>query len=280
MTQALPCHATLTDLFTDDPMSAPLTYPGRLPQTSGLLQDESFPPLTEVAGAPAADWRIEAGGHAVRLDDHLAALGAAPMSARHAVVAVGSNAAPSQLHRKFVAGGLRPVVPLTRSTVRGIAPGVSAHVNRNGYVPAAPITARTASRLFVLWVDQAQLAVLDRTEPNYHRRVLPPRTHPVTLASGVAAPLSHLYAGRHGCLVDQAGRPMRLDAQAPLITRLLARSAELRRLCGTSPEAFVTRVQKPVVRETAYHLFRSLGLAREQPELLNLPAGGSGLNAS
>ncbi|MFE3453734.1 hypothetical protein ACFXJ8_32885 [Nonomuraea sp. NPDC059194] len=262
MTQALSGNATPTDLFTDDPMSAPLTYPGRLPQTSGLLQDDGFLPLTAVPGAPADDWHVEADGHAVRLGDQLAALGAAPMSARHAVVAVGSNAAPSQLYRKFVNSGLRPVVPMTLATVRGIAPGVSAHVNRNGYVPAAPIAVPTESRLFVLWVDDAQVAALDRTEPNYHRRVLPARTHPVTLASGVEVPLAHIYEGRHGCLVDGEGEPMRLDAQAPLIARLLARSPELRRLCGTSPETFVHQVRKPAVREAAHHLFRSLGLAR------------------
>ncbi|MEU4718058.1 hypothetical protein AB0G06_00330 [Nonomuraea dietziae] len=271
MSEALPRHATLTDLFVDDPMAAPLTYPGRLPRVSGLLQDDSFAPLADVAGAPPEDWRAHVEGRAVRLGDHLEALGAAPMSARHAVLAVGSNAAPSQLYRKFFDSALRPVVPLTQATVQGIAPGVSAHINRHGYVPAAPVAVPGPSRLFVLWVDQAQLVALDVTEPNYYRRLLPADRHPVTLASGAALPTCWVYVGRHGCLTEKTGEAMRLQAQTRLIGRLLSRSAELRKLCGPTPETFVTRVREPLVRETAYHLFRSLGLAREQPELLSLP---------
>ncbi|GAA3472260.1 hypothetical protein [Nonomuraea roseola] len=271
MSEALPRPATLTDLFVDDPTAAPLTYPGRLPRTSGLLQDDSFVPLADVAGAPAEDWQAHVEGQAVRLGDHLEALGAAPVSARHAVLAVGSNAAPSQLYRKLFDSALRPVVPLTLATVGGIAAGVSAHINRHGYVPAAPIAVPGPSRMFVLWVDQAQLVALDVTEPNYYRRLLPAERHPVTLVSGAALPTCSVYVGRHGCLTERTGEAMRLEAQPRLIARLLSRSAELRKLCGPTPETFVARVREPLVRETACHLFRSLGLTREQPELLGLP---------
>ncbi|GAA3413501.1 hypothetical protein GCM10018952_30410 [Streptosporangium vulgare] len=261
MIPALPGTADPARLLADDPMSEPLTYPGRLPSGAGLLADDRFLPMSEEAGALGGG-RVRSGDRVVRLADHLGSLGAGPMEARHPVVAVGSNAAPGQLHRKFTAAGIRPVVPLTPATVRGVAPGVSAHVSRNAYLPAAPIRVAGASPLFVVWVDDAQLAALDATEPNYLRLPLPPGSFPVTLSSGEVLPSCHVYAGRHGCLVDEEGEPLRLAPQPELIGHLLARSANLRRLFGRTPEEFVTRARRnDGTREAVHALFRSDGLA-------------------
>jgi hypothetical protein len=250
------------DLFSDDPMSRPLTYPGRLPQASGLLVGDRFVPLRSVAGEPAGHWLVEDDGHVVRLADHLRDLGAERLGARHRVIAVGSNAAPSQLRRKFAGQGAHPVIPLTMAEVHGIAPGVSAHISRNGYVPATPITAPgEITPLFVLWLDDRQLEILDVTEPNYDRCSLPESSFPVRLVSGVPLPACQVYRGKHGCLVDASGTPVRLEPQAALINRLLARSAALRGLCGASVEEFVARTKDAAVRESARAVFRSEGLA-------------------
>ncbi|MEU4832411.1 hypothetical protein [Streptosporangium sp. NPDC023615] len=247
-------------LLADDPMSAPLTYPGRLPPAAGLLADDRFLPMEEAPGA-LADGRVRCGGRSARLADHLAALGAAPLEARHPVVAVGSNAAPGQLRRKFTAAGVRAVVPLTPAAVHGVAPGVSAHISRYAYLPATPIGARGASLLFVVWVDETQLAVLDATEPNYRRTVLPGDSFPVTLSSGETLPPCHVYVSRHGCLVDEEGGPLRLAPQRDLIEHLLGRSAALRRLFGRTPEEFVLGAGRDGARQTAHRLFVSDGLA-------------------
>ncbi len=251
----------LADLFSDDPMSHPLTYPGRLPQTSGVLADDRFIPLRSVDGEPAGNWLVKDDGQEVRLADYLRGLSAEPLDTRHRVIAVGSNAAPSQLYRKFTNQGVRPVIPLTLADVHGIAPGVSAHINRNGYVPAAPITVPgEVSRLFVLWLNDQQLEALDATEPNYHRRLLSESEFPVRLVSGVSLPSCYVYFGKHGCLIDSSGAPLRLDTQTALIHHLLSRSAELRRLCGASVEEFVSRVKDAAVRESAHAVFRAEGL--------------------
>ncbi|MFC3982493.1 hypothetical protein [Streptosporangium jomthongense] len=274
MTDLPPPSADATtdeDLFTDDPMSQPLTYPGRIPQTSGILTGDRYVRLRAADGEPAGRWHAEVNGTRPTLTKYLSDLGAAPLETRHQVVAVGSNGAPSQLHRKFVSHGARPVIPMTRASVTGIAPGVSAHINRNGYVPAVPIeTPEKAHLLFVLWLDDEQLSVLDATEPNYHRRLLPTSRFPIKLTSGVDLPACHVYVGKHGCLVDQAGIPFRLGRQTELIRQLLAQSPSLRRLCGDSPEEFISRVQNEAVRESAYTLFREEGFACPQPDLLSL----------
>ncbi|MFG1948328.1 hypothetical protein [Nonomuraea sp. NPDC048826] len=217
------------DLFRDDPMASPLTYPGRVPDASGVLVDGAYLPLAESGEA---------------------------MAGRHPVVAVGSNAAPGQLWRKFAGHAIRPVVPMTRADVVGVVPGVSAHVSRWGYVPAAPVAVPgEVSRLFVLWLDDRALAALDLTEPNYRRRRLPADRHPVTLESGARLPWCFAYVGRHGCLTDGRGRPRRLVAQPELIRSLLEESPELRRLCGDTPEEFVVRVRDETVRDAVRRLF-------------------------
>ena len=189
-------------------------------------------------------------------------LGSKPLSVRVPVVAVGSNAAPSQLLRKLAGRSVRPVVPMTLADVTGIVSGVSAHVSKPGYIPAAPVVIQDAvSRLFVLWLDSVQLRTLDDTEPNYWRRSLPGESFPVKLVSGVALPKCFLYVGKHGCLTGTAGQPRRMVDQRTLIQELLGESPRLRGLCGETPDEFVTRVQDPAVRETVRRIFAAEGRA-------------------
>ncbi|MCK2217929.1 hypothetical protein MF672_029660 [Actinomadura sp. ATCC 31491] len=240
-----------TPLFADDPIARPLTYPGRIPATSGVLFDAAYLPLRPAAGRGPEEW--EAGGRS--LAALLAGGGFAPMAERHPVAAVGSNAAPGQLLRKFRGHAVRPVVPMTLADVPGVAPGVSAHVSRWGYVPAAPIgTPGETSRLFVLWLDERQLAALDLTEPNYERRLL---DRPVTLESGLRRPPVSVYTGRHGCLAGPGGAPRRLAPQRVLIQDLLDASPELRRLCGGTPEDFVGKVRDDGVREAVCRVLQT-----------------------
>ncbi|MFG6194298.1 hypothetical protein [Nonomuraea sp. JJY05] len=261
--------AEAVDLFQCDPMTQPLTYPGRTPATSGVLMDGAYLQLSLEEAAPADDWQAGA----ETLGELLARLGRSPMSERHQVVAVGSNASPGQMRRKFAGHGTPPVIPMTLADVDGLAPGVSAHVNRWGYMPAVPVeTPGETSRLFVLWLDERELAALDLTEPNYWRRRLPAERHPVTLESGAPLPRCFVYVGRHGCLVDGTGAARRLADQRALIQCLLDESPELRRLCGSTPEEFVASVQDEALRDTIYRLFPAERRTMSQPALVDLPS--------
>ncbi|WP_214104554.1 hypothetical protein [Acrocarpospora catenulata] len=253
-------------LFAENPATHPLGYPGRLPSGSGVFSGDHYVPLHPAARKPADAWTL---GSGERLDDHLARLGATPLHRRHRVIAVGSNAAPGQLRRKFSHRHPRPVIPLTQADVHGITPGVSAHINPNGYLPAVPVAAPgTVSRLFVLWLDDRQLDILDATEPSYDRRPVPEDLHPVSLVSGVRLQGCHIYVGKHGYLADAEGMPYPLEDQRTLITHLLNASATLKELCGDSPGDFIAKVKDIAVRETAYALFRSEGLVRTPPRMV------------
>jgi hypothetical protein len=284
--------------YADDPITRPLTYPGRRPPGSGLLIDGCFldlrpggsPSVTRTrprhAGAEAAravnaapgHWIVDTsrvasdlfGGPLTRLDAALEACGCPVMAGRRPVLAVGSNASPAQITRKL-AGRVRAVVPMTYARVAGLTAGASAHVSRPGYVPAVPVPAPGAvGELIVLWLDEEQLTAVDRTEPNY-RRV--PLSASVTVSlPGLGRVRCDMYAGRHGCLLGPDGTPLRLAGQPELLAGLLATSPGLARLTGArSPEEFVARTSGDSrLRDAVRLLWRAEGRVLEQPE----PTGG------
>jgi hypothetical protein len=219
-----------------DPLGHPLEYPGHWPAGSGLLSGEHFVPLREEHGVPPGRRRL---GGGETLDGALRLRGRAALADRRPVLAVGSNGSPAQLRRKLD-GRADVLVPMTYAEVGGLISGVSAHVSRPGYVPAAPVPRPGASgRFLVLWLDDEQLAVVDATEPNYRRIRLPVEVT-VSLDGGGPPAGCEIYAGRHGCLTDRDGRPFRLTGQPALLSGLLADLPALGRLTGArDPAEFV-----------------------------------------
>ncbi|SER68753.1 hypothetical protein SAMN04487983_102078 [Streptomyces sp. yr375] len=209
-------HRTLEALgLADAPRDRPLSYPGAWPAGSGLLDGDRLLPL-----------------------ERLTHPGRTP------VVAVGSNASPAQLRHKMAEFGITSPVPMVRARVTGLDVGVSAHVSRLGYVSASPVNAPDVTReLFVIWLDAAQLAVVDATEPNYDRVLLPTSGFRIELEDGQALPGAFAYVNHHGVLHDGAGVPRGHPGQRALITELLAGSPALRRLFGATPEEFCARAR-------------------------------------
>ncbi|GAB3978226.1 hypothetical protein GCM10029978_070290 [Actinoallomurus acanthiterrae] len=208
------------------------------------------------------------GGPEVPLDDALRSCGRPLMADRRPVLAVGSNASPAQIVRKL-AGLARVVVPMTYARVDGLVAGASAHVSRPGYVPAAPVLEPGAStELMVLWLDDEQLTAVDATEPNYHRTRLPASAS-ASLPGLGRLRACDLYAGRHGCLVDRSGAPIRLAGQQELLARLLTTSPGLSALTGArTPEEFVARTRsEPHLRDAVRRLWRRERRVLIQPEL-------------
>lgn len=211
----------LTDLgLANDPISSPHSYPGRAPDGPGVLVDDEFLPF-EAAGAGLSSTRD-----------------------RTPVLAIGSNASPAQLRSKLTAASATPVVvPMTRVTVEGIVAGVSPHVSAHGYLPATPVAVEgAASEPFVVWLDAEQLAIIDATEPNYDRTLLPGENY-------------WAYRSKHGCLVDRHGRPRHLVEQRSLVTGLLGDVPALRETCGDTYELFLRAVADEAVRHRVRAIF-------------------------
>ncbi|MFJ1811493.1 MULTISPECIES: hypothetical protein [unclassified Streptomyces] len=201
--------------LADAPRDHPLTYPGAWPAGSGLLHGDELLPL-----------------------DRLTHPGRTP------VVAVGSNASPAQLRHKMAEFGIASPIPMVKARVTGIGIGVSAHISRVGYVSASPIDSPAATReLFVIWLDAEQLALIDATEPNYDRVLLPAPGFRVELENGEALFDAFAYVNHHGVLHNADGRPRSHPGQRALITELLAASPALRQLFGDTPEEFCARAR-------------------------------------
>jgi hypothetical protein len=149
------------------PFSDPLTYPGRQSTDDGVVGPWGFRAIP----APAVVSSLQQAG-------------AAPMTSRTPVIGVGSNASPAVLRTKL---GATSLVPLEVVWLDGVVLAYSAHVSRWGYVPAAvgvdgrgsvsavrqglsaPEPPRARLRVTLGWFDEAQLALLDASEPNYTR---------------------------------------------------------------------------------------------------------------
>ncbi|MEU2064527.1 hypothetical protein [Streptomyces sp. NPDC013455] len=214
--------ATLAELgLAAAPRDHPLTYPGAWPADSGLLHGDRMLPLDRLVHADRAP-----------------------------VLAVGSNACPGQLRHKLDEFGIDSPLPMVRARVSGLGVGVSAHVSRLGYVSASPVRSPRALRhLFVLWLDRAQLEVIDASEGvplpngNFQRVWLPAPDVRVAFADGTVLAGVYAYVNRHGVLHDGAGAPRGHPGQRALLTQLLVRSAPLRELFGSTPEEFSARAR-------------------------------------
>jgi hypothetical protein len=207
--------------LADAPRDHPLLYPGAWPSDSGLLDGDRLLPLDRLV-----------------YDD------------RVPVLAVGSNACPGQLRRKMEAFGIVSPLPMVKVRVTGVEVGVSAHVSRLGYVSASPFHAPGHVReLFLTWLDDEQLAVIDASEGvplpdgNYGRAWLPAPDVRFELADGTVLPGAFVYVNRHGVLHDGNGAPRTHPGQRALLTELLVGSARLRELFGVTPEEFCARAR-------------------------------------
>jgi hypothetical protein len=136
--------------FRPVPRDDPLAYPGRYHQRSFVLAGDQVLDLEPDPGA---------------LDALLERQGAVPLAARTAVLAVGSNASPAQLHRKVVTLSTGQVVPVLQATVTGLVIGFSRHITVYGAIPMTPMTRDGATTTaFVTFLDADQLAVVTTSE--------------------------------------------------------------------------------------------------------------------
>lgn len=187
------------------PLEKPLTYPGVALSYSGLLVGTWIYRLSPLTATSPVKWQLETDGGELRnrvlgLEEALEALDAVPMTARHPVIAIGSNSSPGQLLHKYKED-LRPVIPMTTAVVANLDIAYSAHISRAAYVPFVPRYHLGLQRRFqVLWLDSTQQEILDKTEPNYWPVRLDPSHHLTTLESGQPVSNCLVYRGRRGFL--------------------------------------------------------------------------------
>ncbi len=227
------------------PLEDPLSYPGERSRTPFLLRGDAVVPLPS----------------------------AFDLSGRRAVLAIGSNACAAQLATKFRNQRCSDVVPGLLVDVEALVVRPSAHFSRSGYWPFAPARLDGATAKYVLTLlDDDQVAVLDRTEPNYERVVLDPTVHRVRSGSAALERPVEVYVSHHG-VVDDDRLPLWRDpppTQHALLAVLLRTAPD--GLPGRDAAALSTAVRRhPELAEVVTRAIR--GHLRVRPaELTEHPA--------
>ena len=258
------------------PIEDPLSYPGRTPRDSAVLTPDGVGGIRVRHDRPLASAVVDGAAGGGTLADLLARCGADGMDERRAVLCIGSNASPAQLRHKFAAAEVAVTTPMIRIEVRGMVPGVSAHISRPGYLPASPVIApRERAELFVIWLDRSQLGAMDATEGTYARRVLrldgadggPVRVHGPVPEWGRTC---DLYASERGVLVAD-GEPVRLRQQRALQAVLRDRVPGVADLMGADPATWIARASDLRTRERVRQSLEAEGMVRPQPYFEALP---------
>lgn len=285
------------------PRANPLSYPGRRPDASVVITEDAIWQIRDRDGEEL-QWRSD---HAQRLPNcrveltevererlglsrtafpHLASVleesyGIGP-DPRVPVLAVGSNAAPSQLRHKFSGTAVPLVVPSIRARVEGMIAGFCSFVSPLGYVPATIVPEEGAvTEMALQLLDDQQLREVDRSEASAYRRVW--IETPILLETGERLTGAYAYVARDGCLASEEGSwvmgnpgQARPDALAPerwfadqrsVLDRIGAEPA-VAAVVGSKPEEIVTR--RSSVAESTEAL-RAAGLVREENALWDLP---------
>jgi len=187
-------------------MTAPLDDAVYLAAQSDTQRATDYP-----YAAPDGAFVLNA-GRLITLDD------ATILAGRTAVLSVGSNRAPVQLRRKFGDGAIVPVTPAILHDCDIVH---AATVSYYGAVSCTAFPSRgTDVMLNVAWLDDAQLAIMHRTEAvgvayDYVRMLTGTVTHlPVPDAGGdivAAAQPVFGYSARSGVLDLGAGQPAGLS---------------------------------------------------------------------
>ena len=187
-----------------------LSYPYDLPREAYVLIDGDVCGFG-ADGRSLAATRISGDGNGERLADLLADVGE-PLHQRIPVVGYGSNAAPSQLRRKFADAAPGCVIPVLKACLRGFDVVYSAHVSVYGAIPATlcPRPGTTVEGVVTL-LSPAQADTMLRTEGgNYSVEAFDPEVIESAVVLGLQnAP--RVYVSKYGALALE-GQPVALSA--------------------------------------------------------------------
>lgn len=221
-------HPMMNQIEEDAPN--PLEYPWNPPQRSGMMDDGHFLNFEIQMHRRLGQSHVRLANNGTHADtrsvnQYLVESNIATVDSRFLVVAVGSNASPDVIRRKFAkyADRLSLVVPFMRGTIHGIDIGHSAHCSAGGYIAAAPFVDPSSTKdLWASWLDASQLEALDATEPNYVRVRVKRQDYPFDLENGETPEFYYIYESIHG-LISEGGVTRPLLSQPEIFTWLRSR---------------------------------------------------------
>jgi hypothetical protein len=202
-----------------------LSYPYDVPREAYVLIDGRVCGF-DADGRVLAPDRVAGHGVGEPLAKLLAVAGE-PLHERIPVLGYGSNAAPSQLRRKFADAGPGCVIPVLKARLRGFDVVYSAHVSVYGAIPATlcPRPGTTVDGVVTL-LSPRQAETMLRTEGgNYSVEAVDSRIIESAFEFGNAP---QVYVSKYGALALE-GQPVALSA-VPASGRSLAELSEAQML--------------------------------------------------
>ncbi len=155
---------------------------------------------------------------------------------RHAVLAVGSNASASVMAEKLDRNQTVGPVFMSPALVMDHDVVYSAHVSASGSIPATLWPSRgTTAWLTITWLNAAQCASIDRTEPNYDRLAIPARC----LRGSPAASDAQAYISQHGAL--------NIDGQPVALKEITTRQRRFKAMTQAQIQAHVNGDAAPAI---------------------------------
>lgn len=200
-----------------------LSYPYDVPREAYVLIDGRVSGLGADGRVLAPDW-VAGDGVGETLAELLAVTGE-PLHERIPVLGYGSNAAPSQLRRKFADAGPGCVIPVLKARLRGFDVVYSAHVSVYGAIPATlcPRPGTTVDGVVTL-LSPSQAETMLRTEGgNYSVEAVDSRIIESAFVFEFQNP-PQVYVSKYGGLAFE-GQPVALSA-VPASGRSLAELSE------------------------------------------------------
>ena len=255
------------------PRLIPESYPGVWPESSVLVTADGLWELRDRDGVPlqaGRSSRTRLGSCRVAVDDEtrsrvtdrartapqlsrvLEGFHVVGMDARVPVLAIGSNAAPSQLRHKFREIPDALVLPSVRARVQGVALAYAGFFAGYGALPATIVPSGTADlELHVQFTDPGQLASLDQTEAPHYRRVWLDAQSGVrvVLETGEELPGVYAYVARGGALADETGAA--IPAAMRPADAGLSQTAVVEHLCAIDAVAGAWGSDAPALRAAA-----------------------------
>lgn len=144
-----------------------LAYPFPRPEKAFVFLDGRTWPITSTLGRSVSDWRVDGPEGEQSFAEAVGADRAALFDRGdyHAVVAVGSNAAPAQLRRKFAEHLNDVVIPVIRVTIPDHAVAFARRLAVYGSVPATLIEEAGAQvHVYATLLTSRDYAVMNATE--------------------------------------------------------------------------------------------------------------------
>lgn len=181
-----------------------MNYPGARPKFSALVTSDRLWRVDETGDGTPLDRRLAMSGHE-RPRTVASLLEEVPLGQRVPLLAIGSNAAPSQLRHKFRETPGQLCSLSMRARAVGLVPGFAPFRAPGGYLPATPILEWDAavSDVTIQFVSQVELQRLDETESRWYRRVwLDASVAEISLRTRERLNGVHAYVAEHGYLCD------------------------------------------------------------------------------